>query len=74
MEKVLDYIGQEIQVGDTCIHSRAIRSTGLFKIVKIISIKDKDSINIFTEGRSKSGVTYSDKLIKLSPEQLKFIE
>lgn len=74
MEKVLDYIGQELQAGDTCIHSRAIRSTGLFKIVKITSIKDKNSINIYTEGKCKGGTTYSDKLIKMSPEQLEFIQ
>ncbi len=66
--EVRDVVGNVIEVGDECMHVRKSGNTPVFRKVIIREIKSKSKIGIFTEGNSKLGWTYSDKLVKIIKE------
>jgi hypothetical protein len=68
-----DYLGNVLVIGDKCIRCASLNSTEFTKCV-IVDFKEKKYrsgktemlVEILTDGLSKTGRTYPDRLIKLS--------
>lgn len=61
---VTDFLGEPLKIGDKAVRAGKLGKSPQFYLCEIKEFKD-GMVGILTEGRSKLGFTYPDRLIKL---------
>ncbi len=61
---MVDFLGEKLEIGDKVVRAGKLGKSPQFYLCEIKEFKD-GMVGVLTEGNSKLGFTYPDRLIKL---------